>query len=686
MAASLADRATSDLLIGPDWAMNVEICDILNHDPGQGKATARVLRRRIGNKNPKIQLLALTLLETIIKNCGDIVHMHIAERDIPHKMAKLVKKKPDFRVKEKILVLIDTWQEALGGPHGRHTQFYSAYQELLRYGVVFPKRTGSSAPVFSPQGQPPPSYPQPPQHSDNQQEATVSSDSSELPVLSLADIQNARGIMDVLAEMLTALDPKNKEGLQQEVIVDLVAQCRTYRQRLVHLVNKTSDEELLSQGLALNDDLQRVLGKYDAIASGIAPNVEKPKTLQALVDIDDATVTNQDNNPLVDTSSSTNVSTSNQPLLEQLLLGGPSDPDHAPPAPPSAQADPFIDLLGDGNSGVPPTENSLALAPVNESLADSMPEQNALALSDVFSQNVSNTNNSNLTNVFDTNSSSSAQHLALVPVTSPFQQQQHQTSQAMLFSNGGALNPGTSPFEQAGYSQGTQWNHSNTPWHDQSSQGLNPQQQAYNNISDDQNGDLPPPPWEVQSGMDDQITTSPHPLNGQVGDMHSDSSPNGIHPSLIQSNQPGSIHPSLMQNNQPGNVHPSLMQNNQPGSIHPSFMQNSQPGGIHPSMMPNGQPIHPSLMQNNQPGSIHPSLMQNSQHGNIHPSLMQNSQAGTINPPGVGVGGAYPQQMQAAQFRGAYLQPMQAPQLGGAYPQAMQIAQMGGSYAYNQQP
>lgn len=32
---------------------------------------------------------------------------------------------------------------------------------------------------------------------------------------SIADIQNARGIMDVLAEMLNALDPKNKEVFGQ---------------------------------------------------------------------------------------------------------------------------------------------------------------------------------------------------------------------------------------------------------------------------------------------------------------------------------------------------------------------------------------------------------------------------------------------------------------------------------------
>jgi hypothetical protein len=127
----MVERATSDMLIGPDWAMNLEICDILNRDPGQAKDVVKSLKKRIIHKKPKVQLLALTLLETMIKNCGDIVHMHVAERDILHEMVKIVKKRNDYHVKERILTQIDTWQEVFGGERARYPQFFAAYQELL---------------------------------------------------------------------------------------------------------------------------------------------------------------------------------------------------------------------------------------------------------------------------------------------------------------------------------------------------------------------------------------------------------------------------------------------------------------------------------------------------------------------------------------------------------------------------
>uniref|UniRef100_A0A6N2LSK8 VHS domain-containing protein n=1 Tax=Salix viminalis TaxID=40686 RepID=A0A6N2LSK8_SALVM len=103
----------------------------VKHGLKQAKDVVKVIKRKLGSRNSKVQLLALTLLETIIKNCGDIVHMHVAEKDLLHEMVKIAKKKPDFHVKEKILVLVDTWQGAFGGARARYPQYYAAYQEFF---------------------------------------------------------------------------------------------------------------------------------------------------------------------------------------------------------------------------------------------------------------------------------------------------------------------------------------------------------------------------------------------------------------------------------------------------------------------------------------------------------------------------------------------------------------------------
>ncbi|XP_065008912.1 TOM1-like protein 3 isoform X2 [Musa acuminata AAA Group] len=238
-AAAFADRATSDALIGPDWAINMELCDIINMDPGQGMDALKILKKRLGSKNPKIQLLALF---------------------------------PDLNVREKILVLIDTWKEAFGGAGGKYTQYHAAYQELRAMGVEFPPRTENTAAIFT-QTHP---VPHQPATSVYENMALESSLQSDVSAFSLQDLQNARGIADVLSEMLNALDPKNPEDLRQEVIVDLVEQCHSYKKHVMLLVNSTGDEELLFQGLALNDDIQLVLERHDNMSKGTAPSVRAP--------------------------------------------------------------------------------------------------------------------------------------------------------------------------------------------------------------------------------------------------------------------------------------------------------------------------------------------------------------------------------------------------------------------------
>ncbi|KAJ0090438.1 hypothetical protein Patl1_12895 [Pistacia atlantica] len=605
MVNSMVERATSDMLIGPDWAMNIEICDMLNHDPGQARDIVKGIKKRIGSKNSKVQLLALTLLETIIKNCGDIVHMHVAEKDVLHEMVKIVKKKPDFHVKEKILILIDTWQEAFGGPRARYPQYFAAYQELLRAGAVFPQRSERTAPVFTPpQTQPLSSYPQNIRNADNHQEAAESSADSEFPTLSLSEIQNARGIMDVLSEMLNALDPSNKEGLRQEVIVDLVEQCRTYKQRVVHLVNSTADESLLCQGLALNDDLQRVLAKHESIATGKSAPTGKPKpeSSGALVDVDGPVVDTKDATKQPDGRSTSSSGAGAQPL-NQLLL----------PAPPAANGpttstpvNPKMDLLSGDDYSSPKADNSLALVPVGQPQSNSpvSSQQTALALFDMFSDgtNAPNSVNTQFPNVAGQPNPLVQQANPLTPqqnLSAPqFQQQNFQTPEAGFYQNGSVPNMGSPRYEQSLYTQGAgpAWN------------GQLPQQQPHSpSYGLQSSGSLPLPPWEAPAADTSPAAGSQYPQQMQVTQV----AVTQFQP--VQSGQYPQGHPSGNEQVvgmyiQPVTSGHLLATNNQ-------AIQSSHLVGLNPQSVHGGQYMGmlPQQMQANQMASMYPQQMYGNQ-------------------------------------------------------------------------
>ncbi|XP_020595935.1 vacuolar protein sorting-associated protein 27-like isoform X2 [Phalaenopsis equestris] len=140
-AIGRVEKATSRLLLSPDWMMNMDICSSINADPWKAKSFVKAVRMRLQNKNSKVQFLALTLLETMIKNCDDFVHFQVVDRGILSEMVKIVRKSKNMEVREKILILLESWQETFRGPNGRYPQFYNTYVELKRSGVQFPEQS-----------------------------------------------------------------------------------------------------------------------------------------------------------------------------------------------------------------------------------------------------------------------------------------------------------------------------------------------------------------------------------------------------------------------------------------------------------------------------------------------------------------------------------------------------------------
>ncbi|KAK6118218.1 hypothetical protein DH2020_048004 [Rehmannia glutinosa] len=224
------EKATSEFLIGPDWTLNIDICDTINSSQMLAKDVVKAVKKRLQHKNPKVQLLALTT---------------------------------DMHVRDKILTLIGSWQEAFGGPGGRYPQYYMAYEDL--------RRPPDAAPIFTPpvthpiSRQPQPGYGMPSSSSTRLDEAMAADEN-----ISLSSLNSMHDVLDLLADMLKAVDPNDRLAIKDEVIIDLVEQCRANQRKLMQLLTTTGDEELLGQGLELNDSLQSVLARHDAIASGSA--------------------------------------------------------------------------------------------------------------------------------------------------------------------------------------------------------------------------------------------------------------------------------------------------------------------------------------------------------------------------------------------------------------------------------
>ncbi|VVB17905.1 unnamed protein product [Arabis nemorensis] len=268
MAAELVSSATSEKLADVDWAKNIEICELAARDERQAKDVIKAIKKRLGSRNSNTQLYAVQLLEMLMNNIGENIHKLVIDTGVLPTLVKIVKKKSDLPVRERIFLLLDATQTSLGGASGKFPQYYTAYYDLVHAGVKFPQRPNSTAPVVV-------SAQAIPRNTLNEQLASARNDGAattqqrESQTASPSSIlQKASTALEVLKEVLDAVDSQNPEGARDEFTLDLVEQCSFQKERVMHLVMTSRDERAVSQAIEVNEQLQKILNRHEDLLSG----------------------------------------------------------------------------------------------------------------------------------------------------------------------------------------------------------------------------------------------------------------------------------------------------------------------------------------------------------------------------------------------------------------------------------
>ncbi|XP_059353403.1 TOM1-like protein 2 isoform X2 [Daphnia carinata] len=323
------ERATDASLSDEDWALNIEICDLINEQEDGPRDAVRAIKKRLqlnAGKNHTVIMHTLIVLETCVKNCGRRFHVLVCSKDFVQELVKLIgpKNDPPTELQEKVLTLIQSWSDAFQQYPELHgvTQ---VYQELKSKGIEFPMTNMDlMAPILTPQktfthsetvpavrSNPvsviQPVYQRPstadPQHPlpGVDSSAISANQSITLSGPQLTKLQHelsvVEGNMSVLSEMLAEMSPGQENPADLELLRELYSTCRTMQQRLVDLVDRVANDEITAHLLKINDDLNNLFLRYEryeknrqAVAqSGNNETLQKttPRPTSALIDLAD---------------------------------------------------------------------------------------------------------------------------------------------------------------------------------------------------------------------------------------------------------------------------------------------------------------------------------------------------------------------------------------------------------------
>ncbi|XP_051241341.1 target of Myb protein 1 [Dicentrarchus labrax] len=309
------ERATSGSLQSEDWGLNMEICDIINEtDEGPRDSVRAIKKRIVGNKNFQEIMLALTVLEACVKNCGHRFHVLVASQEFVEGVlvrSILPKYNPPTALHDRVLSLIQSWADAFRSSPSLAGVVY-VYDDLRRRGLEFPmtdldalspihtpnrsipengtpETTPVAAPTHQAQPEAPASVPIQNTSPPVQPSEGPASLSAEQEQKLRSELALVKGNLTVMSEMLNELTPGQSQQDDTELLQQLYSMCKKMQTRVVELIPQLLDEEFIGELLVVNDDLNNAFIRYerfDRLNKAQMTNTQQSSTpSQSLIDL-----------------------------------------------------------------------------------------------------------------------------------------------------------------------------------------------------------------------------------------------------------------------------------------------------------------------------------------------------------------------------------------------------------------
>ncbi|EFA09116.1 hepatocyte growth factor-regulated tyrosine kinase substrate [Tribolium castaneum] len=143
----LLDKATSNLLMEPDWPSILQLCDLIRQNDVQPKHALNAVKKKLFSPNQHTAMYALLVLESMVKNCGYPLHDELTTRPFCDTLYDLAKTTPHETVRQKLFELIQAWNFAFR-KSPKHGALKDTMMMMKNDGFKFPTFRESDA-MFS---------------------------------------------------------------------------------------------------------------------------------------------------------------------------------------------------------------------------------------------------------------------------------------------------------------------------------------------------------------------------------------------------------------------------------------------------------------------------------------------------------------------------------------------------------